>query len=381
MAISRDRVAASGVPEDWRLPFLFTRAIFLGLYQAISSIIFFVVVYSTDFFGSHFHVRDTWDGTNDAELHALMYLQSSILGQASVFCARQLGEPTRERLPSLLLISAFILAQLIATFIGVWADWGFTRIYGFGWNWAGCVWIWDIVWFVPMYIMDFLVLRVSLRWRKWFIYDQGRHGLEKKHFFDWLHMKSDHHHHHPRHNRPGRMEVSDLTARARARAGYTAASVDKEVRKRRNSMKSMKSPMSPDGVMSPGGGLKSPSRLHGLQPLRTPGGTDIASGGGGGANVNNNRPSFDFADAKKIKQLRLEAKSETNIAAAAAGGGGYHVAAPRAAETVVDMDQAAIVVPSPAPVPPSASIHGGHGNAGAETSTDLNPDAIVVTVL
>jgi H+-transporting ATPase len=52
-----------------------------------------------------------------------------------------------------MLVGAFIAAQLIATFIAVWANWNFTHIHGCGWTWAGIVWIWNIIWFFPL---DFL---------------------------------------------------------------------------------------------------------------------------------------------------------------------------------------------------------------------------------
>jgi H+-transporting ATPase len=50
----------------------------------------------------------------------------------------------------MLLVGAFIVAQLIATFIAVWANWSFTDIRGCGWTWAGIVWIWNIIWFFPL---------------------------------------------------------------------------------------------------------------------------------------------------------------------------------------------------------------------------------------
>ncbi|CAF1413755.1 unnamed protein product [Adineta steineri] len=55
--------------------------------------------------------------------------------------------------PSLILVGAFILAQLIATFIAVYANWNFTNIAGCGWSWAGILWVWNIIWF---FSLDFL---------------------------------------------------------------------------------------------------------------------------------------------------------------------------------------------------------------------------------
>ncbi|KAI9257327.1 hypothetical protein BDA99DRAFT_516165 [Phascolomyces articulosus] len=57
--------------------------------------------------------------------------------------------------PSVYLMSAFVIAQLVATFIAVYADWGFTYMRGCGWDWAGIVWIWNIIWFLPMDFVKF----------------------------------------------------------------------------------------------------------------------------------------------------------------------------------------------------------------------------------
>jgi len=39
---------------------------------------------------------------------------------------------------------------MVATFITVYADWGFTNIQGCGGRWAGIVWVWNIIWFFPL---------------------------------------------------------------------------------------------------------------------------------------------------------------------------------------------------------------------------------------
>ena len=90
-------------------------------------------------------------------LNSIIYLQVSTISQALIFITRSHSFFFIER-PSLLLVSAFITAQLIATFIAVWANWSFTHILGCGWTWAGIVWIWNIIWFLPMDL-----LKVSFR--------------------------------------------------------------------------------------------------------------------------------------------------------------------------------------------------------------------------
>lgn len=96
---------------------------------------------------------------NHGILHSVVYLQVSTISQGLIFITRSQGWFFTER-PSLLLMSAFVVAQLVATFIAVYADWGFTSIYGCGWSWAGIAWIWNFVWFTPLDLIKFGLQRV-----------------------------------------------------------------------------------------------------------------------------------------------------------------------------------------------------------------------------
>jgi H+-transporting ATPase len=166
MTISKDRVKASPYPNSWNLSEIFTYAIVYGIYLAISTVIFFTVIVKSSFFHDKFgvdqfpYVSNTetvpwWNypgsaaGYNYPKLHSIIYLQVSTISQALIFITRSRGFFFTER-PSLILVCAFALAQLIATFIAVYADWGFTNIQGCGWSWVGIVWIWNIVWFFPL---------------------------------------------------------------------------------------------------------------------------------------------------------------------------------------------------------------------------------------
>jgi H+-transporting ATPase len=90
-------------------------------------------------------------GYSDASrrLNAVIYLQVSITGQMVIFS-------TRARLfffmdqPSYYLMGAFLVAQLVATFLVVYADWPFTAIQAIGWGWAAIAWVWSIVWYLPL---------------------------------------------------------------------------------------------------------------------------------------------------------------------------------------------------------------------------------------
>ena len=61
---------------------------------------------------------------------------------------------------------AFLIAQLVATLIAVYADWTFARVKGCGWGWAGVIWIFSIVTYFPLDIMKFAI-RYILSGKAW----------------------------------------------------------------------------------------------------------------------------------------------------------------------------------------------------------------------
>lgn len=53
-------------------------------------------------------------------------------------------------------VKSFPLLQ-VATIIAVYAVWGFANIRGIGWGWAGVIWLYSIVTYVPLDIIKFFV--------------------------------------------------------------------------------------------------------------------------------------------------------------------------------------------------------------------------------
>ena len=66
----------------------------------------------------------------------------------------------------ILLVFAFIVAQLIATLIAVYGNWSFCSIEGIGWGWAGVIWLYNIIFYIPLDIIKFLI-RYALSGRAW----------------------------------------------------------------------------------------------------------------------------------------------------------------------------------------------------------------------
>ncbi|KAK5815787.1 hypothetical protein F5H01DRAFT_342983 [Linnemannia elongata] len=164
LTISKDRVVPSQYPNHWDLKEIFGSAIVYGIYLTLSTLAFFAVAVHTQFFqnmGLSQWNRDYGDEGryNDHRLHSIVYLQVSTLSQALIFVTRSQGFSFIER-PSAILAFAFVFAQVIATLIAVYANWGFTQIEGCGWGWAAAVWVWNIVWYFPLDLIKFGLARV-----------------------------------------------------------------------------------------------------------------------------------------------------------------------------------------------------------------------------
>ncbi|CAK9197440.1 unnamed protein product [Sphagnum troendelagicum] len=163
MTISKDRVKPSPSPDSWKLREIFATGVVLGGYLAMMTVIFFWAIHKTNFFPSHFHVRNI--GYSNSQMTSAVYLQVSIVSQALIFVTRSRSWSFLER-PGLLLMSAFMIAQLIATFIAVYAVWGFANIRGIGWGWAGVIWLYSLVFYIPLDIIKFAT-RYILSGRAW----------------------------------------------------------------------------------------------------------------------------------------------------------------------------------------------------------------------
>ncbi|XP_011084027.1 ATPase 8, plasma membrane-type-like isoform X2 [Sesamum indicum] len=176
MTISKDRVKPSPLPDSWKLKEIFATGIVLGTYMAIMTVVFFYLASDTDFFSDTFKVRSIRN--NFEELTAALYLQVSIISQALIFVTRSRSWSFIER-PGLLLVGAFLIAQLLATIIAVYAHWEFARIRGIGWGWGGVIWIYSIVTYIPLDIIKFGI-RFALSGKAWDSMIQNRTAFTTK---------------------------------------------------------------------------------------------------------------------------------------------------------------------------------------------------------
>jgi len=167
MTLSVDRVLPSSTPDSWDLAEIFAYAVAYGLYLTVSTIILVVVILESDFFQRKFHVHLNAEpghiDHNDPKLHTIVYLQVAIISQALIFVTRSHGFFFMER-PSYALMAAFCLAQLVSSIIAGFADWGFTYIEKINGSWIGIVWVWNIIWFVPLDLIKFAMKATVIKY-------------------------------------------------------------------------------------------------------------------------------------------------------------------------------------------------------------------------
>ncbi|XVE83823.1 hypothetical protein DITRI_Ditri16bG0118400 [Diplodiscus trichospermus] len=181
MTISKDRVKPSPQPDSWKLAEIFATGVILGGYLAMMTVIFFWAAYKTDFFPSTFGVSSLQKtGINDdiRKLASAIYLQVSIISQALIFVTRARSWSFVER-PGLLLVTAFAAAQLIATLIAVYANWSFADIEGIGWGWAGVIWLYNLIFYIPLDFIKFFI-RYALSGKAWELVFEQRIAFTRK---------------------------------------------------------------------------------------------------------------------------------------------------------------------------------------------------------
>ncbi|GAB2223776.1 hypothetical protein Droror1_Dr00004516 [Drosera rotundifolia] len=183
MTISKDRVKPSPMPDSWKLAEIFTTGVVLGGYLAVMTVIFFWLAYRTNFFPKYFGVTSLERTAQDdfKKLASAIYLQVSTISQALIFVTRSRTWSYFER-PGAFLVIAFLVAQLIATLIAVYASWGFAAIEGIGWGWAGVIWLYNIITYIPLDFLKFFI-RYSLSGRAWdLVFEQRTAFTRKKDF-------------------------------------------------------------------------------------------------------------------------------------------------------------------------------------------------------
>nr|AKG55565.1 plasma membrane H+-ATPase [Hevea brasiliensis] len=189
MTISKDRVKPSPLPDSWKLSEIFATGIVLGGYLALMTVIFFWAAYETNFFPKHFGVRNfnqhhlNMDDEAIAsklkeQLASAIYLQVSTISQALIFVTRSRGWSFTER-PGLLLVAAFVIAQLIATVISAHANWGFAGIRSIGWGWTGVIWLYNILTYFLLDPIKFAV-RYALSGKAWGLVVEQRTAFTSK---------------------------------------------------------------------------------------------------------------------------------------------------------------------------------------------------------
>ncbi|CAA0828448.1 ATPase 11- plasma membrane-type [Striga hermonthica] len=229
MTISKDRVKPSPLPDSWKLAEIFTTGVVLGAYLAMMTVIFFWAAYDTDFFPRVFGVRSLERSVNPnfRMLASAIYLQVSIVSQALIFVTRSRSWSFIER-PGSLLVGAFLIAQLIATLIAVYANWSFCAIEGIGWGWAGVIWLYNIIFYFPLDFIKFFI-RYALSGRAWDLVIEQRIAFTKKKDFGkedrelkWAQAQRTLHGLHPPetqyNERPAHNDLNQIAEEARRRA-------------------------------------------------------------------------------------------------------------------------------------------------------------------
>ncbi|XP_042003657.1 plasma membrane ATPase 4-like [Salvia splendens] len=125
------------------------KPLILLMQPLLMTVVCFLLMHESDFFPVIFGVKSMRH--NDAEMMSALYLQVSIVSQAIVFVTNYLERP------GMLLVCAFVVAQLVATLIAVYVDWSFAKVKGCGWGWAVAIWIYSAMFYGLLDLIKFSI--------------------------------------------------------------------------------------------------------------------------------------------------------------------------------------------------------------------------------
>ena len=100
----------------------------------------------------------------DASMRGLIYIFVSVTGQATIFITRTSGFSWKGK-PSMALLIAFTLAQIVATIIGAVGFGGYpynsrTSFLGCSWGYAAIAWLWALIFYFPMDFIKFMLAKL-----------------------------------------------------------------------------------------------------------------------------------------------------------------------------------------------------------------------------
>jgi len=150
----------------------------------LRSISLLIIILETTFFEDKFGVSLSNTAgqpkdVNDPIIHMIIYLQVAIISQALIFVTRSHGFFFMER-PSYALLIAFCVAQLISSIIAAFANWPFTNITGISGGWIGIVWVWNIIWFLPLDGVKFAMKATIIKYLRQRHEQQLRHEVKSQ---------------------------------------------------------------------------------------------------------------------------------------------------------------------------------------------------------
>ncbi|KAJ7168515.1 hypothetical protein C8R46DRAFT_1091902 [Mycena filopes] len=158
LSLCVDRVAPSSKPSRWDVKEILSYSTAYGVYMALSTILF-VHAAKSDFFHRKLGLMlSSNPSLRNRQLNTLIYLQVAQVSHALPFVLRSQRFSSSSR-PSTVVLAVFCAAQISSSIVAAYGNWGFAGMHAVGAGWIGLVWVWNIIWFIPL---DFVKFGVRL---------------------------------------------------------------------------------------------------------------------------------------------------------------------------------------------------------------------------
>ncbi|KAI3867797.1 hypothetical protein MKX03_019257 [Papaver bracteatum] len=140
MMISKDPVKPCPKLDNWKLNEIFATGIVIGTYLALVTTLFYWIVMATTFFQTHFHLRSL--SLTNGEVSSAVYLHVSVISQIFVTCSQSWARNSLD----VCICGGSIDRYCYCSYANV----SFASIHGIGWGWAGAIWFYSLVFYIPL---------------------------------------------------------------------------------------------------------------------------------------------------------------------------------------------------------------------------------------
>ncbi|KAJ6512956.1 hypothetical protein C8R45DRAFT_1206890 [Mycena sanguinolenta] len=155
LTLGVDRAVSRTRPGRWIFVEIISYSTVYGVCLMLSTIFFVQLTTKNEFQQAFGLSLSPLQRQADNQLRMLIYLQVAQISHALIFFVIHSQRLSFFHRPSNVLLGVFCLAQMTSSIVAAYGNWGFAGVQAVNAKWIGIVWVWNIIWFIPLELLKF----------------------------------------------------------------------------------------------------------------------------------------------------------------------------------------------------------------------------------